>query len=80
MVKSWKVHSARAANRLLGRSGALWEREYYDRLIRREGELDRAVEYVVRNPEKAGLVNWKWVWAEGRVALGTAGLETGGTG
>jgi len=79
VVKSWKIHSARAANRLLGRSGAVWEREYYDRLLRREGELDRAVQYVLNNPGKAGLKNWKWVWAEGREALNTADQETGCT-
>ena len=76
VVKSWKVYIAREANRTLGRTGALWEREYYDRLIRREGEFDRAVQYVLNNPENAGLENWKWVWSEGQEALSTAGQET----
>ena len=80
VVRSWKVYSAREANRILGRSGALWQREYYDRLIRREGELDRAVQYVLSNPAKAGLEGWKWVWSEGQEALSTAGRETGATG
>ena len=79
VVKSWKVYSAREANRILGRRGTIWRREYYDRLIREEGEFDRAVQYVMSNPERAGLKNWKWVWAEGREALSTAGQETGGT-
>jgi len=79
VVKSWKVYSAREANRILGRSGALWEREYYDRLIRGVGEFDRAVQYVLNNPQNAGLRNWPWIWAEGREALSTAGQETGGT-
>jgi hypothetical protein len=57
----------------------LWQREYYDRLIRREGEFDRAVQYVLCNPEKAGLKGWNWVWSEGREALSTAGQETGAT-
>jgi REP element-mobilizing transposase RayT len=79
VMKSWKVYSAREANRILGRSGALWQREYYDRLIRREGELDRAVQYVLRNPERAGLKDWKWMWSEGQEALSTAGQEIGAT-
>jgi REP element-mobilizing transposase RayT len=79
VVKSWKVYTARQANRMLGRSGPLWEREYYDRLIRREGELDRAVQYVLSNPEKAGLEDWNLVWSEGQEALSTAGRETGAT-
>ncbi len=79
VVKSWKVYSAREANRILGRKGPLWRREYYDRLIRGDGEFERAVQYVLRNPERAGLKNWRWVWSEGREALSTAGQETGGT-
>ncbi|MFP5205633.1 MAG: transposase [Acidobacteriota bacterium] len=77
VVKSWKVHVARVTNRLLGRAGVLWQREYYDRLIRGAGEFDRAVGYVLSNPERAGLLGWKWVWSEGQEALGTAGQETG---
>ncbi len=54
-------------------------REYYDRLIRKEGEFDRAVQYVLNNPERAGLADWKWVWSAGVDARTTAGLETGAT-
>jgi len=79
IVRSWKTYTARKANRLLGRSRTFWQREYYDRLIRDEGELDRAIEYVLSNPERAGLVAWKWVWCAGADALTTAGLETGAT-
>jgi REP element-mobilizing transposase RayT len=79
VVRSWKNYTARKANRILGRTGAFWQREYYDRLIREEGELDRAVQYVLGNPERAGLVAWKWVWSAGVDARTTAGLETGVT-
>jgi REP element-mobilizing transposase RayT len=79
VVRSWKTYTARAANRLLGRTGNFWQREYYDRLIRKEGELDRAVDYVVNNPIRAGLAGWKWVWSAGLEARTTAGLETGAT-
>ena len=79
VLRGWKVYSAREANRILGRRGRFWRREYYDRLIRGDGELQRAAQYVLSNPERAGLKNWKWVWSEGREALSTAGQETGGT-
>jgi REP element-mobilizing transposase RayT len=79
VVRSWKTYTARKANRLLGRSGTFWQREYYDRLIREDGELDRAIEYVLSNPERAGLVGWRWVWCAGVDARTTAGLETGAT-
>jgi hypothetical protein len=63
----------------VGRGGAFWQREYYDRLIRDGDELERAVRYVVNNPERAGLKGWKWVWSAGGDARATAGLETGAT-
>jgi len=74
VVRSWKNYTARKANRILDRVGTFWQREYYDRLIREEGELDRAVEYVLSNPERAGLARWKWVWSAGVAAPTTAGL------
>jgi REP element-mobilizing transposase RayT len=79
VIRSWKLFTARKANRILGRSGVFWQREYYDRLIREDGELDRAIEYVLSNPERAGLKNWKWVWSAGMDTRTTAGLETGAT-
>jgi REP element-mobilizing transposase RayT len=79
VLQGWKSFTARKANVILGRSGAFWQREYYDRLIRDGDELERAVGYVVRNPERAGLKGWKWVWGAGGDARATAGLETGAT-
>ena len=60
-LHSLKSYTAKEANRILGRTGTFWQREYYDRLIRNGDELKRAVEYVWANPEKAGLLNWKWL-------------------
>jgi len=79
VVRSWKSFTARAANRILGRAGTFWQREYYDRLIRKDGELERAIRYVLDNPKRAGLTGWKWVWTAGHEARATAGLETGAT-
>jgi len=79
VLQGWKSFTARKANEILGRRGAFWQREYYDRLIRDRDELNRAIRYVVRNPERAGLRGWKWVWSAGGAAPATAGLETGAT-
>jgi REP element-mobilizing transposase RayT len=79
VLRSWKSFSASMANKILVRGGAFWQREYYDRLIRNEDEFERAIRYVVSNPERAGLKDWKWVWCAGEVAHATAGLETGAT-
>ena len=61
IVHSWKSFSAKEANRLIGRTGQLWQPEPYDHLIRDEDDFQRQVEYVLTNPVRAGLKNWKWV-------------------
>lgn len=54
-----KSYTATQANKLLGRSGAFWQAESYDHVVR-NGELERILAYVIENPVKAGLVeNWQ---------------------
>jgi REP element-mobilizing transposase RayT len=77
VLHSWKSFSAKHANRILGMPGVFWQREYYDHLIRNEGELERSIRYVSENPVKAQLKDWKWVWVAGRDAHPTA-VEDGG--
>jgi REP element-mobilizing transposase RayT len=60
ILHSWKSYSAKQANRLLGREGSFWQTEYYDHLIRDESDLRHAVQYLLENPGKAGLVDWPW--------------------
>ena len=48
--------TARECNRLLDRTGGLWQRESYDHCVRDEEELERIVEYIHANPVRAGLV------------------------
>jgi len=64
LLKSWKGFTACQANKLLGREGAFWEREYWDTRIRDEQQLRKAVRYVEANPLKANLVHdaraWQW--------------------
>ena len=79
IVKSWKAHGANVAGKVLKHTGTMWQREYYERLIRKEGELERAISYVLQNPVRAGLRDWPWVWAAGVDTRATAGLETGAT-
>ena len=70
VVSSWKRFTARECNRLLGRSGSLWQRDYYDRLVRDMEELQRTVRYVMNNPAKAGLDPWPWTWMRDDLELG----------
>jgi REP element-mobilizing transposase RayT len=55
IVGGWKSFTARAANRILGRRGELWLDDNHERLLRNERELERAIEYTLDNPRKAGL-------------------------
>jgi len=63
ILHSWKSYSAHEANRILGRTGHFWQREYFDHLIRNEASFRKIVDYVQENPIKAGLRNWRWVSA-----------------
>jgi len=64
VVHSWKSFTAKAANRRLRRTGAFWERDYFDRYIRDQAHLDATMHYIHENPVKAGLVaraeQWQW--------------------
>lgn len=59
IMKQIKGSSARYINMLLNRSGALWQKDSYDRFVRNEKEWINIVNYILENPVKAGLVN-KW--------------------
>lgn len=61
ILHSWKSFSSGEANRLLQRSGAFWQREYFDHLVRHEASLAKILRYVEENPARAGLSNWPWV-------------------
>ncbi len=52
-VGAWKSISARTINRSLGRRGAFWQEDYFDRLIRDQRHFENCVRYIRRNPEKA---------------------------
>jgi len=46
--------------RLKGLDGAVWQKGYHDRAIRRSVGILRALEYMVMNPVRAGLVkDWQ---------------------
>jgi putative DNA methylase len=62
IVHSWKSFTAREANRILGRTGPFWSREYHDRFIRDAAHFANAVSYVAMNPVKAGLCKRPEAW------------------
>ncbi len=55
-----KAKSAALCNRYLQRSGAFWQHESYDHVVRNEREFERILAYIADNPVKAGLVkDWQ---------------------
>ena len=52
ILQTWKRYSAREINKLLGKEGSLWQREYWDRFIRTEKQFQWTQNYIENNPEK----------------------------
>jgi putative transposase len=68
LVKGWKGRIAREANKLLGRQGAFWQRDYWDTYMRDEAQVIRARRYIEQNPVKAKLAcaAEEWCWSSAR--------------
>jgi putative transposase len=64
ILQDLKRFTARECNKILTRTGAFWQHESYDHVVRNYDELQRIVEYVLNNPVKASLCekweDWKW--------------------
>ncbi len=64
VMKSIKVSSTTLINEGRSRSGGLWVGRYFDRALRTVKEYHEKVDYIHRNPVKAGLVGraeeWRW--------------------
>ncbi len=58
-LKSW---TARDVNRASGRSGALWQRDYFDRQATNEDEIESMSRYIELNPVNAGLCRKPHDW------------------
>lgn len=59
IMQTIKGRSARTCNLILDRSGAFWEHESFDHVIR-TGKFHKTIRYVLNNPVKIGLVeNWE---------------------
>ena len=55
IIQNFKSISARQVNRLYFEPGnKIWQRNYYERIIRNEGELNAIREYILDNP-----INWE---------------------
>jgi putative transposase len=68
LVNTWKGYTAKEANRILGRTGPLWQEGYWDTYMRDCEHETRARHYIEHNPTKAKLVALpkEWAWSSAR--------------
>ena len=50
VMHNLKRYTASKINKLLLREGNVWQREYYDRVIRNQTHYENAVKYIINNP------------------------------
>ena len=50
-----KGHSSFTINKHLGRIGKLWQKGYYDHIIRNGKDFEEKINYIHKNPVRAGL-------------------------
>lgn len=68
IIHSWKRFTAREINKALGRSGSLWQTEYWDRLVRSREHFEWTRKYITGNPAKLPpntFQLWKKEYGEG---------------
>jgi REP element-mobilizing transposase RayT len=56
ILHSWKSYTAHEIDK-----GVIWQREYFDRVMRSPREFADTRTYIRANPGKAGLRKWPWV-------------------
>tara|TARA_R110002096_G_scaffold162831_1_gene330088 strand:- start:93 stop:494 length:402 start_codon:yes stop_codon:yes gene_type:complete len=55
VVQSWKSYTAKQINRRMGRTGQLWQKDYFDRLVRDGRHFGNCVRYIRGNGPNARL-------------------------
>jgi REP element-mobilizing transposase RayT len=68
-VNTIKSFASRSINQVIGRSGPVWQKGFYDYALRDEENLAAAARYIVANPLRAGLTRrisdyplWDAIW------------------
>jgi REP element-mobilizing transposase RayT len=63
IVHSWKSFSARKLAREWQRTPPVWQREYFDRIVRNEKEFEQKAQYILGNPFKRwpSLQEYAWI-------------------
>jgi RecG-like helicase/REP element-mobilizing transposase RayT len=68
LLHSIKSFSAHQINKIENKTGAVWEKEQFDRYVRSDRDLEEKFYYILRNPWDAGVVergeDYPWVWTQ----------------
>jgi len=68
ILQGIKGASAHSVNRMLQRSGPVWQEESFDHVLRSNESFKEKLEYIRRNPVRRGLVTrpeeYRWLWVE----------------
>lgn len=68
IIGAIKGASAHSINKVLQRSGTVWQDESFDHVVRHADSLEQKIQYVRENPVRKGLVSrpedYKWLWEE----------------
>jgi REP element-mobilizing transposase RayT len=63
-----KGASSHSINKVLNRRGHVWQREFFDRVLRSDDSIHSKVQYICENPVRKGLVaavdDYPWLWRE----------------
>lgn len=62
IVHAWKRFTTRRINQLLGRTGRVWAKDYFDRFIRNDVHFEATKSYIESNPVAAGLCEAPKAW------------------
>jgi REP element-mobilizing transposase RayT len=67
ILHSWKSFTAKGIAQLRRRFGAVWQDEYFDRVLRDDAEYQQKNDYILHNPFRRwpGLETYRWCWAIG---------------
>ncbi len=68
LLHDWKGYMAKEANKLLGRKGRFWQKDYWDTYMRDTGHEQCTRRYIESNPVKARLTASaaEWPWSSAR--------------
>jgi len=68
VMQSLKSATAHRINKLLHRSGPVWQEESFDHVLRSDESLKEKAEYIRQNPVRRGLVqkpeDYRWLWLD----------------